>query len=106
MPSSSKPSRPLRAPVPPVYSRLSSLPQTLPPYAPRLHAVSILPAVDLVPMKASDVIISGRSDSPLLPDSVPEPEYVIRGNRVKCTWCGAKLKTRVKYVNHFIRRHM
>jgi DTW domain-containing protein YfiP len=37
---------------------------------------------------------------------VPAPEYIIRGNKVKCTYCGLALKTRVKYVSHFIRRHM
>lgn len=44
------------------------------------------------------------SDRPL--DQVPEPEWVIRGNRVKCTYCGLPLKTTAKYIAHFRKRHM
>lgn len=48
------------------------------------------------------------SDLNSTPDGkvVPDPEYVIRGNKVKCTYCGLKLKTRMAYVSHFMRRHM
>jgi hypothetical protein len=37
---------------------------------------------------------------------IPDPEYVIRGNRVKCLYCGLKLKTSYAYSNHFMKRHM
>lgn len=37
---------------------------------------------------------------------IPAPEYVIKGNRVKCTYCGLSLKTSHAYINHFMRRHM
>lgn len=37
---------------------------------------------------------------------IPTPEYIIRGNRVKCTYCGRSHKTAAKYKEHFIRRHM
>jgi hypothetical protein len=37
---------------------------------------------------------------------VPQPEWVIKGNRVKCTYCGLPLKTKAKYIDHFMKRHM
>lgn len=60
----------------------------------------VIPAVDLGPRLAGDVFHQ------LLPDHVAEPEYIARGNKVKCCWCGAKYKTRAKYVSHFKKRHM
>jgi len=38
--------------------------------------------------------------------TVPEPIWIIRGNRVQCAYCGLKLKTTQKYISHFLRRHM
>lgn len=40
-----------------------------------------------------------------LTEGMPEPEYVIRGNRVRCKYCGAMFKTRAKYISHFSNRH-
>lgn len=40
------------------------------------------------------------------PVEVPEPDWIIKGNRVGCKYCGLKLKTRAKYVSHFMKRHM
>lgn len=37
--------------------------------------------------------------------TIPQPDYVIRDNKVKCRWCGTELKTRAKYVAHWNRRH-
>lgn len=41
----------------------------------------------------------------LLPDDVPEPQYIARRNKVRCPWCGTDCKTRRKYIEHFKRRH-
>lgn len=43
--------------------------------------------------------------SGLMPEGVDEPDYVLRGNKVKCLRCGTALKTRAKYVAHFLRSH-
>lgn len=45
------------------------------------------------------------SPEDLIPINVPEPEYIIRGNKVKCPWCPHKFKTRTKYISHFVRSH-
>lgn len=39
-------------------------------------------------------------------EGCPEPTFVIKGNKVMCNYCGLKLATRSKYVNHFKRRHL
>ena len=85
MASSSKAGPRKRTPVPKVELPLSTGPTTI-------------PVVDLVPKPATEAIV-------LLPANVPEPEYVARGNKVKCLWCGARYKTRRKYTDHYIRRH-
>lgn len=36
---------------------------------------------------------------------IPEPFWVVKGNKVKCPVCDLPLKTYVKYRNHYIRRH-
>lgn len=41
-----------------------------------------------------------------LTEGMPEPQYIIRGNRVRCKFCGATFKTRAKYVAHFSKRHL
>jgi len=41
----------------------------------------------------------------LLPDGVPDPQYIAKGNKVRCMWCGATYKTRAKYVSHWHRSH-
>jgi hypothetical protein len=44
--------------------------------------------------------------SGLLPDGVEEPDYVLRGNKVKCRRDGRTFSTRAMYVNHFKKRHL
>ena len=41
----------------------------------------------------------------LIPDGVEEPEFVLRGNKLRCRRCGEKLSTREKYINHYRRHH-
>lgn len=60
---------------------------------------TMIPVLDLAPVLAVTAAI------PLIPNHVPEPEYIARGNKVGCVWCGHKFKTRLKYINHFTRRH-
>lgn len=43
--------------------------------------------------------------APLLPPDVPEPEYIIRRNKVRCRWCGKDSSTRAIYIAHFRRHH-
>lgn len=85
MASSSKAGPHKRTPVPKVELPLST-------------GSTIVPVVDLVPKPATEAIV-------LLPANVPEPEYVARGNKVKCLWCGTSFKTRRKYIAHYNRRH-
>lgn len=85
MASSSKAGPRKRIPVPKVELPLSTGP-------------TIVPVVDLVPKPATEAIA-------LLPVHVPEPEYIAKGNKVKCLWCGARFKTRRKYIAHYNRRH-
>lgn len=87
MASSSKVGKHRRLPVPAIQLKSPSAPTTI-------------PVLDLAPVPAVTAAI------PLIPDHVPEPEYVLRGNKVACTWCGTKLKTRRKYIAHFNRRHL
>lgn len=49
--------------------------------------------------------VAGRNSHLELPDGVAEPEYVLKGNKVRCTRCGVKLSTRAKYIAHFRARH-
>lgn len=86
MASSSKAGRLKRVPVPAVQLKSPT-------------EATMLPVLDLAPVPAVTASI------PLVPDHVPEPEYIARGNKVACTWCGTKLKTRRKYIAHFNRRH-
>lgn len=86
MVSSSKAGKPKRLPVPAIQLKSPT-------------EVMMIPVLDLAPVPAVTASI------PLVPDHVPEPEYIARGNKVACTWCGTKLKTRRKYINHFNRRH-
>lgn len=37
---------------------------------------------------------------------IPEPEWILHGNRVGCKYCGLKLKTTAKYKAHFLKRHL
>lgn len=60
-----------------------------------------LGAIDTGPVPATEHVGSIS----LMPEGVAEPQYLIRRNRVRCTWCGATRKTRAKYIAHFERRH-
>lgn len=85
MQSHSRTSRHKRVPVPTVASSTGPI---------------VIASVDLAPVLARNTVGS------LLPDHVAEPEYLARGNKVRCCWCGKKYNTRAKYVNHFQRSHM
>lgn len=87
MPSTSKSSRPKRLSIP----ELKPVSSTGPIF---------VPLVDSVPLRASDAV------SGILPDHVAEPIYILRGNKVRCSWCGATYKTRKKYTDHFEKRHL
>ena len=87
MPSTSRRTKPKRIPIP----ELKPLSSTGPIF---------VPAVDSVPVPANQSVGS------LLPDHVAEPIYILRGNKVRCAWCGATYKTRAKYTNHFTKRHL
>lgn len=45
------------------------------------------------------------ADAGLIPEDVDEPEFVIRGNKLRCRRCGDKYSTREKYINHYRRSH-
>lgn len=51
--------------------------------------------------------ISPAAPSPslLVPEDIPEPEYIIRRNKVRCRWCGKDSSTRAIYIAHFRRHH-
>lgn len=48
---------------------------------------------------------SGAPMTGLLPWGVDEPEFILRGNKLRCTKCGTDSSSRAKYVRHFLRRH-
>lgn len=41
----------------------------------------------------------------LCPVVIPEPFWVIRGNKVRCVDCGQTFKTYLKYSNHWSTKH-
>jgi len=45
------------------------------------------------------------ADAGLIPADVDEPEFVLHGNKLRCTRCGEKCSTREKYINHYRRHH-
>jgi len=49
--------------------------------------------------------VAGQSMVGLLPAGVDEPEFILRGNKLRCVRCGTTTKTRAKYIAHFQRRH-